>query len=436
MFVPASVIQNLLTAVSLIAVAPALGAVDPKGAAAVFQEARAICERDGGVFWGRSLCGPILLVDPNDRVAIANQADPGGVLKANGGAFTGVLPDAVAVANTPTDWSGLRWTQLLWPLPANAEQRHVMLAHEMFHRIQSDLKLTRPEVGNHHLDTLEGRYLLQLEWRALAKALEAPTAAQRKVAIGDALLFRRERHRLFASAAAEEASLEINEGLPEYTGVVLGLDTREARTRYALRDLSAFVDAPSFVRSFAYASGPAYGLLLDDADPGWRKQLGSGRGLGEILGAALGLPAVMPASLTARAAVYDDGTLRSSEEKRDEERRARVAALKAKLVDGPVLVLPLRHKGLQFNPQTLQSLGELGTVYPTMRLTSDWGALEVEDDVLLDNAMTVARVSAAGIDRSALRGKGWRLVLKEGWTVQPGARPGDLIVQPVGGKAR
>ena len=47
--------------------------------------------------------------------------------------------------------------------------RHVTLAHELFHRIQSGLGLTRPEAGNRHLDTLEGRYLLQLEWRALAR---------------------------------------------------------------------------------------------------------------------------------------------------------------------------------------------------------------------------------------------------------------------------
>ena len=43
----------------------------------------------------------------------------------------------------------------------------------MFHRIQPGLGLTRPEVANPQLDTLQGRYLLQLEWRALAKALEA-----------------------------------------------------------------------------------------------------------------------------------------------------------------------------------------------------------------------------------------------------------------------
>ncbi|MCZ2970966.1 hypothetical protein NYY93_28515, partial [Acinetobacter baumannii] len=82
-------------------------------------------------------------------------------------------PDAL-VANTAIDWSGTRWTQLLWPLPQDDARRRTLLAHEMFHRLQPALPIARPaEGGNDHLDTLDGRYLLQLEWRALAAALSA-----------------------------------------------------------------------------------------------------------------------------------------------------------------------------------------------------------------------------------------------------------------------
>jgi hypothetical protein len=85
--------------------------IDPAKAAAAFAEAKVICGREGGKLWNHSLCGPILLVDPDTRIVIANQADPGGVLKPLGPAFTaqlftGKLPDAVNIANTPTAWSG------------------------------------------------------------------------------------------------------------------------------------------------------------------------------------------------------------------------------------------------------------------------------------------------------------------------------------------
>jgi hypothetical protein len=289
--------------------------------------------------------------------------------------------------------------------------------------------MIRPDGGNQHLDTLEGRYLLQLEWRALAKALQAPAAAGRRAAVADALRFRHERYRLFPEAAAEEAALEVNEGVPEYTGVKLGLTTPRARTAYALRDLSAFLQAPTFVRSFAYATDPAYGLLLDRADPAWLGKVRGGQRLDQVLGAALRLPPSAAGDVMARAAVYDDGTLRTREEAREAARQARLAALRARFVDGPVLILPLHHMSYQFNPQTLLPLGGAGTIFPTLKVTADFGVLEVDGGALLDKAMTVAAVSAAGIDPSNLKGEGWKLTLKPGWSVQPGARKGDLVVK-------
>ena len=411
---------------------PAAAAPDATDAARLFDEAREICERDHGQLWGRSLCGPILLVDYTDRAVLTNQADAGGKLVREGALFRGVLPDSVIIANTPTQWSDTWWTQLVGPMPTDAAKRHVLLAHELFHRIQPMLKLTRPEAGNRHLDTLEGRYLLQLEWRALARALEAATPADRRPAVADALAFRHERYRLFPDAAKEEGALETNEGIAEYTGVTLGLTTDRDRVAYAVYDLSAFVAAPTFVRSFAYATGPAYGLLLDQADPAWRSQLSSGLRFDELLGKALELEAPADGTLEQRTARYDDGTLRASEVRRDEQRRTRLAAFKARLVDGPVLSLPLDHSNYQFNPQTLVPLEGFGTIYPTMRLTDDWGSLEVErDGALVRHTPPIATVSAAGADPSGTSGDGWRLKLNPGWKVQRGERPGDLAVTRV-----
>jgi len=96
----------------LAAVAPlsARAAIDPAKARALFDEAARLCQRDGGALWHHWLCGPILLVDWTDNSAVANQADPGGVLKASGRVFAGQLPPDVVIANTPIEWSGKRWT--------------------------------------------------------------------------------------------------------------------------------------------------------------------------------------------------------------------------------------------------------------------------------------------------------------------------------------
>jgi hypothetical protein len=317
--------------------------------------------------------------------------------------------------------------------------RRVTLSHELFHRAQIELGMLQHDGGNLHLDTLEGRILLQLEWHALARALAAPDAGARRAAVSDALLFRHERYRLFPEAQAEEQALELNEGVAEYTGVRLGLPTAGERTAYALRDLETFVQAPTFVRSFAYATGPAWGLLLDQDDPAWRGQLaaamqsGHPRSLDQMLQAAMKLPEPPSAGVKAREADYDT-TLRPRELARDQARQAHLAELKARLVDGPVLRLPLagRHASYQFNPQTLEALGTTGVVYPTMKLSADWGTLAVEQGALLDKAMSVAAVAAAGASADRSQGPGWHLSLNRGWVVAPGERAGDFVVRQEG----
>ncbi len=421
----------------VLAGSPASAQIDPAGAGRTFAEAKAICERDGGALWGRTLCGPILLVEPATRAIIANQSDAEGRLKASGATYVGRLPEGELIANTSVKWSGVLWSQLIWPPPEDADGRYVMLAHEMFHRIQTTLGMVRDDGDNSHLDTLEGRYLLQLEWRALAKALTAATPRLRRKAVGDALLFRQERYRLFPKAAAGEGALEANEGVAEYTGVRLGLTTSQARTAFAVRDLSAFVGAPSFVRSFAYATGPAYGLLLDEADPEWKHKLASGARFDALLSTAWKIPAPAAASLARRAALYDDGPLRASEAAREAARVARAAEMKARLVDGPVLLLPLKGAGYQFNPQTLMALAPYGTVYPTVRLSGPWGVLEVKSGgALFDKARGMAAVAAPDLDAAHPVGEVWTLTLNPGWSIQPGERPGDYALGLIDGAGR
>ena len=426
----------LLALAAALATAPAFAAVDPVRAQALFREAAQLCGHDGGALWHHSLCGPILLVDWTDGTAVANQPDAGGALKAAGPVFAGKLPEDIVIANTPIEWSGKRWTELIWPLPDDVAHRHVTLSHELFHRAQLELGMVQHDGGNLHLDTLEGRILLQLEWHALARALTAPDAAARRDAISDALLFRHERYRLFPDARAEESALELNEGVAEYTGVRVGLPTPAERTAFALRDLETFIVVPTFVRSFAYATGPSWGLLLDQADPAWRDKLaaamkdGDPSSLDQMLQAALKLPEPSAATVKAREADYDD-TLRPRELARDQVKQAHVAELKARLVDGPVLRLPLagHHASYQFNPTTLEALGASGVVYPTMKLSADWGVLSVEQGALLDKQMSVAAV-AAGDSADHAQGPGWHLTLNKGWSVAPGERAGDFVVKP------
>lgn len=401
-------------------------------AKAVFAQARALCEADNGRLWGASLCAPIMLVDPKSRRIVAAQADAGGVLRARDGVFVGVLPADQNAANTAVEWSGTRWTQMLWPLPDDPSQRATLISHELFHNLQPSLAIAKAKGGeNPHLDTLEGRYCLQLEWRALAKALQAADRVAARAAAADALAFRAERYRRFPDARADETALELNEGLAEYTGVMVGNATPQARRQAALRDLQAHVGNASFVRSFAYATGPAYGLLLDDLAPGWRKHLdGTPADLGTRLRDAAGIEAATgEAALAAAAARYDGPALRAAETAREEKRLAQLKRNRQRFVEGPVLTLDLAHMSVQFNPSNLQPLDGVGTVYPTMRVTDDWGTLEVEDGALMRTDWKAVIVAApADPAGSTIGGSGWKLMLKPGWELSGGGRPGDYVL--------
>ena len=396
-----------------------------------FRAAQEICGRDAGRLWGVSLCGPILLVDPQSRQVVANQQDGEGALKKNDDLFTGFLPTSVNVSNSPTQWAGVLWTQLIWPLPDDLNRRDTLLAHELFHRIQTRVPIpTQNEVANDHLDTLDGRYLIQLEWRALAAALLCKTQTACQQAVSDALLFRGARYELFPSAAAQERSLELNEGIAEYTGVSVGIKTHDARVRAALYDLSAHVGDQTFVRSFAYATGPAYGLLLDKYMPGWKLHLQAGPFLNALLQQAThsSLPWHAYVAAQNRAPMYDGVVLRSVEIEREKRRQEILAANRAKFIDGPVLVIPLRHTNIQFNPQSLQPLEGSGTVYPTMHISAEWGVLQVQNGALLKPDWSAVSVAASSDMGATLKGDGWTLELKPNWKIVAAGRNGDFTL--------
>lgn len=410
---------------------------EPAQAKAWFDEASRQCGADGGKLWGASLCGPIMLVEPSSRRLIANQADAQGLLKAEQGVFVGHLPDDVSFANSSLDWAGVRWAQMGWPLPADGGQRRVLMAHESFHRIQPKVGLEPPhELSNDHLDTPQGRYLMQLEWRALTKAVTATDDKQRRRHAEDALLFRAARYRQFPAAAQSERSLERNEGLAEYTGIAIGAVSPQERQALTAGDLVSRVSAPSFVRSFAYATGPGYGLLLDRYLPAWRQRIRTpDTGLSDLLAGAIGAKTGTPADaeVERRAAAYDGAALFAAEQAREQRHQQEIARYKALLVDGPRVVLPLSKPQVMFNPSTLVPLGDAGTVYPTIKVLAEFGSIEVSAGALLASDWKHLYVAAPGKDAArtgTIAGPGWTLKLNDGWRLGAGARPGDLLLSP------
>src|SRR6185436_6853648 len=178
-----------LLLIATIAALPARAAIPRADVERAVADVRQALARDHGRLWGIPLDGPILFVDPQTREIVATAADSAGRLKPLGFVFVGTLPQEINVANTALTWSGRRWSMVMWPIPADAFKRRALLIHELWHRVQDRLGLPASGPSNAHLDHPDGRLWLQLEWRALAQALEA-TGRERRDAIVDALAFR------------------------------------------------------------------------------------------------------------------------------------------------------------------------------------------------------------------------------------------------------
>jgi hypothetical protein len=402
--------------------------IDVTQAKAAFAEAEAVSDQEGGRLWGKKLYGGLFFVDPETRAVVANEPDSEGVLHAADGVYVGTLPQEIIVSNAPMEWQGKRWTMLMWPtVPTDTIDRRIAFAHELFHRIQPGLGLMALDSPNLQLDTPDGRLWLQLEWRALAAALVEQGPAQIQ-AIRDALAFRSHRHELFPGSAQTEASLEIAEGVPEYTGVMAGEPDRDSARWRAIGKLTDPDQSITFVRSFAYTSGPPYGLLLDQRLSGWRAKLSSQSDLSALLASTL--PPHATVSAEARASRYGAAAIRVAEAQRAEKAAATKARYRARLIEGPTLLLPGGHKfAFSFNPSTLVSLGDANTVYPTFHATAEWGTLDVTDGVLVPTDFSRATLAAPKDTTGPhLQGPGWTLDLASGWSVVPGAKAGSYTV--------
>jgi hypothetical protein len=393
--------------------------VDQQRAMEYFKEAQALCERDNGRLWGVPICGPMVIFDVQTKTIATSKPEP-----------SETRPRLLGLINAPVQWGGETWASYIWSDVATktTRDRKELLLHELFHCVQPQLKLGAAAGTPEHLDSKEGRYWLRLEWKALEKALRS-SGKQRKQAICDALAFRKARRLLFPASAEDERGQEITEGLAAYTATKLVADSESDAIVGALELLvNAEKNASdaSFVRTFAYFSGPAYGLLLDASYPGWRKRIKSTDDFGALLIQAL---KIQPSLNTAIAAAnYEGAEILLSEEKRAQDRQARLNELRKTFVEEPTLSFP--GGSHSYDTRGAVSLQGIGTIYfGPFRATGAWGKLEAEKGVLVSSDGSYRRVAAPiKVDDTTYSGDGWKLYLSPGWIVKEGEKKGSLEV--------
>ncbi|OEK01105.1 hypothetical protein BFP97_06100 [Roseivirga sp. 4D4] len=368
---------------------------------------------DQNHFWGQTLKGPVILVNPTTRLFYSNENDALKTFSKIGRIYADTLPDDIPIANTALTWNKKRWTMAMLPLSENVKNRNRLLIHESFHRIQPSLGFNSTNPENAHLDLFEGRVNMRLEIAALKLALLSSDDTELKKHLQAAIHYRRARH-LYPKAQINENRHELNEGLAEYTALMLNGFNRKEAIEFLINQAEKFTKSNSFQKSFAYLTLPMYGFLLNDRDNDWHKKLTDESMLTDLIIESFNLK-TLSALLIPNSEEYDYATIVSEEKLFSHENRQRVDRYQDLFIKSPTVRLPTSGSTGSFDPNRIYQFNPYGKVYGKASVIAHWGLLEINKEALFTSNDTVMITTPYEELNSIISGDGWTLKLNNGW---------------------
>lgn len=392
----------------------------------IFQKIKVLCDRDSGKLWGINLNAPILCIDSHRNI-FSNEKDPQGNLNWKDGVYQGKYPLSKNIANSTTEVFGKKWVMAMLPLPDDSLERNILFIHEIFHYWQDSLKL-EPDYSynNKHIDRKDARILLKLEWEALRQACLSENLPDRLEHLKNGLSFRAYRHHLFPDYKQDEIAFEIQEGLAQYTGMKI-CSGEDCTYKFLLdRHFTAYMQKDELIRAFAYFSGELYGYLLDKSGIGWRNVIKKDTDMGNLLQNSyhIQLPPNLPDYCQKAKRSYAFRQIENFESERDSLKRIEQQRYQ-ELFTHHVLKLPIQKINIKFNPNSLQSVEGLGTIYKEVRIVDEWGILETVNGgclMISDDWKTILLPFADQIEqpqKSSMQTHFWKLELKPDSPITP-----------------
>ncbi len=356
-------------------------------AAPCFENLKKVSDADNGKLWGKTLYGPTMFVDVQTRNLVANQQNKEDSFEQKGVLFFGHLPDDIIIANTAIDYCGENWTCVIWDGNRDQMTNTHLLIHESWHRIQDEIGLPACGSFNQHLDETEGELLLKLELGILKDLLQNDSKDLTE-GLHDAMTVRKYRQTLFPNS--NENQFECHEGMAEYTAFkLLPLDNDNETIRKGLVAAAIMkgMDNNGYSNSFAYLTGPAYGLFLDELIPEWRISIRSGKTIPEVISTEVAIPDTIDnAEIERISARYGLTEYLGKERSRLETRDKEDAELRARFSESTWLVIPNNNTHFGFDPnERLVAYDSIGVIYKTMQLKGDFGTIDVKNGIIRAN---------------------------------------------------
>ena len=217
--------------------------------------------------------------------------------------------------------------------------------------------------------------------------------------------------------------MELLEGLATYTGQMMsGRDKWQLR-EYLIERLEAYTNTPSFVRSFAYETIPVYAFFLYQKNNSWNKGITEETDLTEFFEEAfeLDMRIVLPSYVRQVAEEYRGREIRDEETLRYEKHTLTLNELREKFLEKPRLEIKLEDMNMSFNPNNPISLDvDEGTVYPTIRISDNWGILTVTGGgaLLSPGHVWVVVSEPVEIREDEIIGDGWSIELNREYCLE------------------
>jgi hypothetical protein len=107
----------------------------------------------------------------------------------------------------------------------------------------------------------------------------------------------------------------------------------------------------------------------------------------------------------------------------------RVAELRKRFIDGPVLTMPAGGSGTSDTTGSVGIPGAGTVFFRNFTLSAPWGRLNANEGVLRSADGKILSVPVSGpLEGTTLKGDGWSVTLNSGWVVRPAARTGSFTI--------
>ena len=391
----------------------------PEKATAYFKMIGDLCNRDGGKLWGKNIIGPVMFVDRTSRKVIADKPDANGILKLKDGVYTGVYPRESIIGTTAVEIGGTLFG--LVPLPAEEDPYRITsrAIHSLFHGYQQSIGIGSTSFNVTIMDEKDSRIWLKLEWKALRKAINSEGEEQ-MLAIRDALIFRGSNRESYPKYADIENQFEAYEGLATFTYTLFEAQSPEAYKTRLFEYLDRIYSLPSYARIYGNIDGALYATLLYNKGFDFKTITTDKIDLGNLVKELynIELPRVCRDVAGSIAISYSFDEIINEEEARKQVIEKNLKEQLSDFTEKPVVYLELESPYFDFEPEDVNPLDTLGTIYSSMRVSDNWGKLTVDKvGCLVSNNYKLMRITAKGFkaEKNHFYGVGWQLVLNEGW---------------------